>query len=66
MMHPSQSWVVHSSRDWIVQYVVEFDPNLDTSWACSCPGFQFGRLCKHIRRIQEVKCPEIQPPVKAL
>jgi len=59
---PVTTWKIHSSRDWEIQYSVSYDPNHRDSWVCSCPGYTFRKLCKHIKRIR--KCHVTQLPAK--
>lgn len=45
----TKTWVIEGSRG--SKYTVVQSRN---SWACTCPGFQFRRTCRHITELKNV------------
>jgi plasmid maintenance system antidote protein VapI len=45
----TKSWTIEGSRG--SKYIVLSKNN---SWTCTCPGFQFRRMCKHVQQFNNI------------
>lgn len=44
-----KTYIVQGSKDNVYTVI-----NNKTAWTCSCPGFQFRKICKHVEKFRNV------------
>lgn len=59
-MENQKQYKIDSESQAGVKYLVE---RVGQDWFCSCPGFKFGRICKHIKKAQMMEDGELEKVV---